>query len=92
LAKELKVDLSTLKGEVPTVELAEDVETAANKGKQPDRTTTPAERAPHQLHPLPRASSPPAPAAAAQVVPLTTLQNAVVRNMVASLGTCSTWL
>jgi len=46
LAKELKVDLSTLKGSGPHGRIvAEDVETAANKGKQPDRTATPAKTA-----------------------------------------------
>jgi len=41
-----------------------------------------------RLHPAPASVPAPAPVAAAtgQVVPLTTLQNAVVRNMVASLG------
>jgi pyruvate dehydrogenase E2 component (dihydrolipoamide acetyltransferase) len=106
VAKELKVDLSTLKGSGPHGRIvAEDVEAAANKGKQPGTTARPetttrvvpppaapamTPAAPPQSAPAvkPQAPAPiPAPAAAApaQVVPMTTLQNAVVRNMVASL-------
>jgi len=86
LAKELKVDLSTLKGVVPTVEWQR-MEAAANKGKQPDKSVTgktapvappPAapEMKPVALHPAPASVPAPAPVAAAtgQVVPLTTLQ------------------
>ncbi len=97
LAKDLKVDLSTLKGSGPHGRIvAEDVEAAANKGKQPSTTVTPAKTtpvappppAPPQITPV--AKIPPAPAPASvvtpgQLVPMTTLQNAVVRNMVASL-------
>lgn len=103
LAKELKVDLSTLKGSGPHRRIvAEDVEAAANKGKQPDREASPEKTAPVAPPPpaapemkpvvpppaVPASVPAPAPVAAAtgQVVPLTTLQNAVVRNMVASLG------
>ena len=94
LAKEMKVDLNTLKGSGPHGRIvAEDVETA-NKSKQPVKTATPqttpvAPVAPSQSVPVKSAPAPmPAPAAVAssQVVPLTTLQNAVVRNMVASLA------
>ncbi len=100
LAKELKIDLSTLKGSGPYSRIvAEDVEAVANKGKQPARTadTTPVAPPPPAPEIKPVAPSPPAqtvrpsaPAAipapvAGQVVPMTTLQNAVVRNMVASL-------
>jgi pyruvate dehydrogenase E2 component (dihydrolipoamide acetyltransferase) len=107
LAKELKVDLSTLKGSGPHGRIvAEDVEAAANKGKQtgttarPETTTrvVPPPTAPAMTPAAPPQSAPafksaqapapiPAPAAAtpSQVVPMTTLQNAVVRNMVASL-------
>lgn len=91
LAKDLKVDLTALQGSGPYGRIvAEDVETAA--GKQP---IAPAPVAPVVTPPAP-ASKPvtapapaPMPAAAAvpgQTVPLTTLQNAVVRNMLASLS------
>jgi pyruvate dehydrogenase E2 component (dihydrolipoamide acetyltransferase) len=98
LAKELKVDLSTLKGSGPYGRIvAEDVEATANKGKQP---ATPAVRTPvappppaPEMKPVAAPAVKPAAAApapipvpvAGQVVPMTTLQNAVVRNMVASL-------
>lgn len=105
LAKELKVDLSTLQGSGPHGRIvAEDVEAAANKGKQPAAATgtpamTPVAPPPPAPVTTPVAPPPPAPAvkpapapmpapvavAPGQVVPLTTLQNAVVRNMVASL-------
>lgn len=104
LAKELRVDLTALKGSGPHGRIvAEDVEAAANKGKQPAGTTAtpsvtpvPPPAAPalkSEPVPVPLAAksatppAPPAPGAApiGQVVPLTTLQNAVVRNMVTSL-------
>ncbi|NJO40953.1 MAG: 2-oxo acid dehydrogenase subunit E2 [Cyanobacteria bacterium CRU_2_1] len=94
LAKDLKVDLSTIKGSGPYGRIvAEDIEAAAGK------TSTPAPPAPS----APSApSAPPAPIAASadksapppvvtppaqpgQVVALNTLQQAVVRNMVVSL-------
>jgi pyruvate dehydrogenase E2 component (dihydrolipoamide acetyltransferase) len=98
LAKELKVDLSTLKGSGPHGRIvAEDVEAAAGKTPTPApapaaATTAPA-RTPVAPPPAAPASKPaPAPTPAApvgvplgEVVPLNTLQNAVVRNMVASL-------
>ncbi|WP_445626717.1 dihydrolipoamide acetyltransferase family protein [Nostoc sp. DSM 114167] len=93
LAKELKVDLTTLQGSGPHGRIvAEDVEALSNKGKQPAPapvappapvpTSTPA------APPVPRTPAP-APVAAAvpgQTVPLTTFQNAVVRNMVATIS------
>ncbi len=91
LAKELKVDLSSLQGSGPHGRIvAEDVEAASNKGKQP---TSPAISTPPTPVMMPVASPPPKPAATpapvaavpGQVVPLNTLQQAVVRNMVASL-------
>ncbi|MBD1929846.1 2-oxo acid dehydrogenase subunit E2 [Trichocoleus sp. FACHB-90] len=98
LAKELKVDLSNIQGSGPHGRIvAEDVEAAANKGKQPAAATATPTMAPVAPQPAPTApASAPAvkPAAAAtipavavpgSVVPLNTLQNAVVRNMVASL-------
>ncbi|BAY62808.1 dehydrogenase catalytic domain-containing protein [Calothrix brevissima NIES-22] len=95
LAKELKVDLNTLKGSGPYGRIiAEDVESAANQGKPiasapvaPKPSVIPtAPVAP----PTPTAPPAPVPAVASaipgQVVPLTTFQNAVVRNMVATLS------
>ncbi len=85
LAKEMKVDLSSLSGSGPHGRIvAEDVEAAANTSKQP--TSTP-------VAPPPVAPQPPKPPQAAPVVAATpgqevamnTLQNAVVRNMMASL-------
>ncbi|MDG2616446.1 dihydrolipoamide acetyltransferase family protein [Thermoleptolyngbya sichuanensis XZ-Cy5] len=97
LAKELKVDLTTLKGSGPHGRIvAEDVEAAVGRVSEP---ATPAVTPAPAAVAAPVAASAPAPAAATpkptpapaapvtpgQVVPLTTLQNAVVRNMVASL-------
>ncbi|PSB06606.1 branched-chain alpha-keto acid dehydrogenase subunit E2, partial [filamentous cyanobacterium CCP2] len=93
LAKELKVDLSTLKGSGPYGRIvAEDVESAA--GKTPSAPPAPAPSAP----PVPSAPPAPTPAVAArppapaappaqpgQVVAMNTLQQAVVRNMMMSL-------
>ena len=82
LAKELRVDLNTLKGSGPYGRIvAEDVEVAVGK-VQP--LTTPAPVAPT---PAPVAAAPVVTSAVpCQVVPFTTLQNAVVRVMVASLA------
>ncbi len=95
LAKELKVELNTLKGSGPHGRIvAEDVEAAAKGGTSSTTpvTTTPAvPPTPVTPPPTPTAKSTPAtvptPVAVTpgQVVPLNTLQNAVVRNMVASL-------
>ncbi|MBU7585928.1 MAG: 2-oxo acid dehydrogenase subunit E2 [Nostoc sp. TH1S01] len=93
LAKELKVDLTNLKGSGPYGRIvAEDVEAVVGKAK-PAASVTPAPT----VAPIPAAAAPvpaapaPVPAAASsavsgQVVPFTTLQNAVVRGMVASLA------
>ncbi|PSB33010.1 dihydrolipoamide acetyltransferase family protein [Chlorogloea sp. CCALA 695] len=86
LAKEMKVDLSSLTGSGPGGRIvAEDVEAAAN-------ISTPT---PTPVVPPPVVSPPPVPAqqvapstvaaTPGQVVPMNTLQNAVVRNMMASL-------
>ncbi|HBL10311.1 MAG TPA: branched-chain alpha-keto acid dehydrogenase subunit E2 [Cyanobacteria bacterium UBA11162] len=92
LAKEFSVDLGSLKGSGPHGRIvAEDVEAAAGKAPTPvvtpvaptvapTRTATPAS-AP-QPTPTPTV---PATVPVGQVVPFNTLQNAVVRNMVASL-------
>ncbi len=92
LAKELKVDLTTLQGSGPHGRIiAEDVEALSNKGKQP--TTAPVAPPTPVPSSAPAPSTPrtpaPAPVVAAvpgQIVPLTTFQNAVVRNMVATIS------
>ncbi|MBD2455048.1 2-oxo acid dehydrogenase subunit E2 [Nostoc sp. FACHB-87] len=93
LAKELKVDLTSLKGSGPYGRIvAEDVEAVVGKAK-PAAPVTPAPTVapiPTAVAPVPAAPAPvPAAASSAvsgQVVPFTTLQNAVVRGMVASLA------
>ncbi|ASC69618.1 Dihydrolipoyllysine-residue acetyltransferase component of pyruvate dehydrogenase complex [Halomicronema hongdechloris C2206] len=86
LAKDLKVDLSTIQGSGPHGRIvAQDVERAAGKvptSPGPDTIPTPA-AAPAPAAP---AAPTPAPAVAGQVVPMNTLQQAVVRGMVASLS------
>ncbi len=88
LAKELKVDLSNLQGSGPYGRIvAEDVEGAVNQGKQP--TTAPVVPSkPAQTTPVAPAPTPSVAAVPGQAVPvpLTTFQNAVVRNMLASLA------
>lgn len=97
LAKELKVDLNSLSGSGPYGRIvAEDVETAAGKSSQKPATFTPViptqpapttPVAPASAPVVPTvASAPGQPAVPGQVVPLTTLQKAVVRNMEASLS------
>ncbi|WP_071599866.1 dihydrolipoamide acetyltransferase family protein [Mastigocladopsis repens] len=97
LAKELKVDLSGISGSGPHGRIvAEDVEASAGTSKQaatvthiapsqPAPTVTPVAPAPTKVAPPP-APTPAVAAVPGQVVPLTTLQNAVVRNMVVSLS------
>ncbi|MBW4634867.1 MAG: 2-oxo acid dehydrogenase subunit E2 [Iphinoe sp. HA4291-MV1] len=96
LAKELKVDLNGISGSGPHGRIvAQDVEAAVGKSsKQPATVTSvapkPAKGTP-ALAPTPVIGQGTAPQGAnavapGQVVPLTTLQNAVVRNMVASLS------
>lgn len=105
LAKELKVDLSSLSGSGPHGRIvAEDVE-AASKGKQPATPTIPTGSAaapqakpatvtpptpvtkptPATVAPATAAASAPIQQQVASIQPLNTLQNAVVRNMMASL-------
>ncbi|NEQ37060.1 MAG: 2-oxo acid dehydrogenase subunit E2 [Okeania sp. SIO3I5] len=89
LAKDLKVNLSTLKGTGPHGRIvAEDVETAAGRTPAtvaaPVKTPTPT--APQPSIPAPPPPAPPAPVTPGQVVPMNTLQNAVVRNMMVSLS------
>ena len=89
LAKELSINLTTLKGSGPNGRIvAEDVEAAAGKTPTPAATTAaPAVKAPVAAVAPKPAPAPAAPAAAplGEVVALNTLQNAVIRNMVASL-------
>jgi pyruvate dehydrogenase E2 component (dihydrolipoamide acetyltransferase) len=91
LAKELKVDLTTLQGSGPYGRIvAEDVEALSNKGKQaaPVAPAAPVPTIAPVAPPAPRTPAP-TPAVAAvpgQIVPLTTFQNAVVRNMVATIS------
>ena len=91
LAKELKVDLAIVQGSGPHGRIvAQDIERAA--GKAPTPTAAPA-AAPTVAAPAAVAAPTPAPAAPTpapvvpgQVVPFNTLQQAVVRNMTASLA------
>ncbi|WP_017654248.1 dihydrolipoamide acetyltransferase family protein [Fortiea contorta] len=93
LAKELKVDLNTLKGSGPYGRIvAEDVETVANQGQPPAAKVVAPQPSTPAISPVapPRTAPAPTPvvsgATASQIVPFTTFQNAVVRNMVASLS------
>jgi pyruvate dehydrogenase E2 component (dihydrolipoamide acetyltransferase) len=89
LAKELSVNLTNLKGSGPNGRIvAEDVEAAAGKTPTPAATpAAPAPKAPVAAVAPKAAPTPAAPAAVAlgEVVAMNTLQNAVIRNMVASL-------
>ena len=88
LAKELSIDLGTLKGSGPNGRIvAEDVEAASGKTQKPAATTVAPAKAPvAPTSPKPSpAPAAPAPVALGEVVALNTLQNAVVRNMAASL-------
>lgn len=91
LAKEFKVDLNTLQGSGPHGRIvAEDVEAAAGKTSQPPAVTPaiPSPPTPSRAAVAPAAAAP-APAATGaplgQVAPFNTLQQAVIRNMNASL-------
>ena len=96
LAKEFKVDLSNLSGSGPYGRIvAQDVEAAAGvSSKQPAApsaapTSLPAIPITASVPSMPQPAATPAPAASAvpgQTVPLNTLQQAVVRSMVASLA------
>lgn len=84
LAKELKVDLNTLQGSGPHGRIiAEDVEAATGAKPTPvaisPSPTVKATAIPQKAPPLA------VPAVPGELVPFTTLQKAVVRNMVASL-------
>ncbi|MCF4968888.1 dihydrolipoamide acetyltransferase family protein [Nostoc sp. CMAA1605] len=93
LAKELKVDLNSLKGSGPYGRIvAGDVESAVGKTPAPVAPVAPVTPAPSITPVAPAAPAPrtpaPAPVAAVpgQIAPFNTLQNAVIRNMVASLA------
>ncbi|MEM0981631.1 MAG: dihydrolipoamide acetyltransferase family protein [Cyanobacteria bacterium P01_H01_bin.58] len=93
LAKELKVDLATVQGSGPHGRIvAQDVELAAGKTPTPTVTPTPsaAPAAAPVAAPTPAPSLTPAPTPAAaapgELVPFSTLQQAVVRSMVASVS------
>ncbi|MDJ1185461.1 dihydrolipoamide acetyltransferase family protein [Roseofilum casamattae] len=89
LAKELKVDLDAIAGSGPHGRIvAQDIEAAA--GVTPTVKTVapvaPAPAAPVAARSVAPAAPTPAPAAPGQLTPFNTLQNAVVRNMMASLA------
>ena len=88
LAKELKVDLTNLTGSGPYGRIvAGDVEASVGKTTQPTLPVAPAPVTVPAPAPTPApAPAPVVPAVAGQTVPLNTLQNAVARNMVASLS------
>ena len=97
LAKTLGIDLATLKGTGPHGRIvAADVEQAAGKVSAPvvaPVSPTIVPPSPATIAPTPTISAPvvvpapalPAPAVAGELVPFNTLQQAVVRNMMASL-------
>ncbi len=94
LAKELKVDLNTLRGSGPHGRIvAEDVESAAGKAPTAPTVATSFIATPPVAAPVTPAATPtpvvrppaPAPTVVGQQIALTTLQNAVVRNMMVSL-------
>jgi pyruvate dehydrogenase E2 component (dihydrolipoamide acetyltransferase) len=87
LAKDLKIDLKTLTGSGPHGRIiAEDVEAAGGKvaTTPPSVTTVSAVAAPVAVASR-KPTTAPAPVVLGQQVPLNTLQNAVVRNMMASM-------
>ncbi|MEO0455997.1 MAG: dihydrolipoamide acetyltransferase family protein [Cyanobacteria bacterium P01_A01_bin.114] len=86
LAKEFKIDISTLKGSGPHGRIvAQDVETAAGKAPTPQVVTA---AAPAAIAPVaaPAPMPAPPPAVAGQTTPFTAMQQAVIRNMNASLS------
>lgn len=90
LAKDLKVDLATLVGSGPHGRIvAEDVEAAAGKAPATPVAPTPVPAVPTPVAattPAPRPAPAPISVQPGQTQSMTTLQNAVVRNMVASLA------
>ncbi len=88
LAKDLKVDLTSLQGSGPHGRIvAQDVERAAGRPiTASGPVVTPVVAAPPAPMPLPLPTPVPSTAPLGQLVPFNTLQQAVVRNMNASLG------
>ncbi len=89
LAKQLKVDLGGLTGSGPHGRIvAQDVELAAGKTPTPAFTSSPAQpiATPVAAAPKAPAAPTPPPAAPGELVAFTTLQQAVVRSMDASLS------
>ena len=91
LAKELKIDLATVSGSGPHGRIVtQDIELAAGKTPSPQTAPgTPRSTPVASPAPTPALATPaptPAPAAPGQLVPFNTLQQAVVRTMVASLA------
>ncbi|MBU6228980.1 MAG: 2-oxo acid dehydrogenase subunit E2 [Cyanobacteria bacterium REEB459] len=88
LAKDLKVDLTSLQGSGPHGRIvAQDVERAAGRPiTASGPVVTPVVAAPPAPMPLPLPTPAPSTAPLGQLVPFNTLQQAVVRNMNASLG------
>jgi len=86
LAKQFKVDLNTLTGSGPHGRIvAADIEAASGQASTPTAVSSSSNgSAPPQTLPAPTPL--PAAAAAGEVVPFNTLQQAVVNNMVASLA------
>ena len=88
LAKQLKVELSTLKGSGPYGRIvAEDVSAAAGQPApaKPTAAVIPAPTAAPVTTAVAPPAAPPAPVQPGQVAAMNTFQQAVVRNMVASL-------
>ena len=86
LAKQLKVDLNTLKGTGPHGRIvAQDVELAAGKAPTPS-VAQQAAPTPVPVTAPPAPTPAPSPAAPGELVAFNTLQQAVVRNMDASLS------
>jgi len=86
LAKDLKIDLNTIQGSGPHGRIvAEDVELAAGRTPATTVVTTMPAVAPAAVPARTVPTPAPAPVTPGQQVPLTTLQNAVVRNMMVSL-------
>ena len=91
LAKELKIDLATVSGSGPHGRIVtQDIELAAGKTPAPQAAPGAPSLTPvASPAPTPAPATPvptPAPAAPGQLVPFNTLQQAVVRTMVASLA------
>ncbi len=86
LAKDLKIDLATLQGSGPHGRIvAEDVEAASGKAAVVAPITPAVAPIAPVVTPKTSAKPAPLPLMPGQIMPMTTLQNAVVRNMLTSL-------